>query len=165
MYQATSLLNPDPNQPFTGTRAITSIVHTTAIQPGGICARYAQLGSHWDSDRRRSVGPVRRQVLRKAVAPASAFNRVDQMPSWRAAVVYKPVQAGSIYFDAGTSFNPSAESLALSAGTADLPPEKNRTYEVRHQMGSAASSVFRWRRRSFAPRRLMRANRSQQSRC
>ena len=52
------------------------------------------------------------------------------MPSWRAALVYKPVSIGSIYFDAGTSFNPSAESLSLSASTANLPPEKNRTYEL-----------------------------------
>src|SRR5581483_397716 len=29
----------------------------------------------------------------------------------------------------GTSFNPSAESLSLSAGTADIAPETNRTYE------------------------------------
>jgi catecholate siderophore receptor len=35
----------------------------------------------------------------------------------------------TLYFDAGTSFNPSAESLALSAGTANLPPETNRSYE------------------------------------
>ncbi len=43
--------------------------------------------------------------------------------------VYKPVSIGSLYFDAGTSFNPSAESLSLSAGTANLPPEWNQTYE------------------------------------
>jgi catecholate siderophore receptor len=66
----------------------------------------------------------------QTVAPASAFNRIDEMPSWRAALVYKPVSIGSIYFDAGTSFNPSAESLSLGAGTANLPPEKNRTYEL-----------------------------------
>src|SRR5262249_5870492 len=64
------------------------------------------------------------------VAPATAFSRVDEMSSWRAALVYKPVPAGSIYFDAGTSLNPSAESLSLSASTANLPPEKNRTFEL-----------------------------------
>jgi catecholate siderophore receptor len=52
------------------------------------------------------------------------------MPTWRAALVYKPLPIGSIYFDAGTSFNPSAESLSLSAATANLPPEKNRTFEL-----------------------------------
>ena len=52
------------------------------------------------------------------------------MTSWRGALVYKPVEQGSIYFDYGTSFNPSAESLALSTATAGLPPEENETYEI-----------------------------------
>ena len=38
--------------------------------------------------------------------------------------------SGSVYFDYGTSFNPSAESLALTAATVSLPPESNRTAEV-----------------------------------
>ena len=87
-----------------------------------------QLGKHWDL-----TGGFRWDRFdtdyTQSVAPAAAFNRVDEMPSWRAALVYKPVSIGSIYFDAGTSFNPSAESLSLSASTANLPPEKNRTYE------------------------------------
>jgi catecholate siderophore receptor len=51
--------------------------------------------------------------------------------------VYKPIENSSIYFDYGTSFNPSAESLTqitsgrgLGIGNADLAPEKNRTFEV-----------------------------------
>jgi catecholate siderophore receptor len=52
------------------------------------------------------------------------------MPSWRGALTYKPVGSGSIYMAAGTSFNPSAESLSLSASNANLPPEKNITYEA-----------------------------------
>ena len=52
------------------------------------------------------------------------------MPSWRAALVYKPVAGASIYFDYGTSFNPSAETLALTVATQNAPPEANRTFEV-----------------------------------
>src|SRR5262249_39074223 len=65
----------------------------------------------------------------KAVASVTHFARVDNMVSWRAALLYKPVPAGSIYFDAGTSFNPSAEALSLSLATSPLPPEKNTSYE------------------------------------
>ena len=87
-----------------------------------------KIGKHWDL-----TGGIRWDRFdtrySQTVAPAAAFRRVDEMPSWKAAVVYKPVSMGSIYFDAGTSFNPSAESLSLSASTASLPPEKNRTYE------------------------------------
>jgi catecholate siderophore receptor len=51
------------------------------------------------------------------------------MPSWRGALVYKPLSVGSVYFSYGTSFNPSAETLALSAANANLPPEDNETFE------------------------------------
>jgi catecholate siderophore receptor len=124
----TSLLNPNPYQTLTGTDTITSIVHTTAITASAYVLDSMKLGKHWDLS-----GGIRWDRFdanySQTVAPASAFSRVDEMPSWRAAAVYKPVDIGSFYFDAGTSFNPSAESLSLSASTANLPPEKNRTYE------------------------------------
>src|SRR5262249_13982426 len=107
----TSLFNPDPYQPFSGTETISSIVHTTA--KGGSAyvldtvhvTRFVDLSGGFRFDRFDAS-------YTQQVAPASAFNRVDNMPSWRAAVVVKPTSFGSIYFDAGTSFNPSAESLA-----------------------------------------------------
>jgi catecholate siderophore receptor len=124
----TSLLDPNPNQAFSGTETITSMVHTTAITSAAYVLDTMQFGKHWDL-----TGGIRWDRFdtdyTQTVAPAAAFHRVDEMPSWRAAVVYKPVSIGSIYFDAGTSFNPSAETLALSASTANLSPEKNRTYE------------------------------------
>jgi catecholate siderophore receptor len=125
---STSLLNPNPDQPFTGTETITSRVSTTSLTAAAYILDTMHLGSHWDL-----TGGFRWDRFdtdyKQTVTPATAFNRVDEMPSWRAAVVYKPVSFGSVYFDAGTSFNPSAESLSLSASTANLPPEKNRTFE------------------------------------
>jgi catecholate siderophore receptor len=125
----TSLLNPDPNQQLTGTAVITSNVHTTSITAAAYALDTMKLGKKWSI-----TGGFRWDRFdtnyRQSVAPASAFHRVDEMPSWRAAVAYKPIAAATIYVDAGTSFNPSAESLSLSASTANLPPEKNRTYEA-----------------------------------
>ena len=125
----TSLLNPNPYQPFSGTETITSIVHTTSLTAAAYVLDTLQLSPHWDL-----TGGIRWDRFDTAytqqVAPASAFNRVDEMPSWRSALVYKPATNGSVYIDAGTSFNPSAESLSLSAATANLPPEKNLTYEM-----------------------------------
>ena len=124
----TNLLNPDPDQALTGRAKITSIVNTTSITAAAYVLDTMKLDKHWDL-----TGGIRWDRFdtnySQKVAPVSAFNRVDEMPSWRAAIVYKPVSIGSIYFDAGTSFNPSAESLSLSASTASLPPEKNKTYE------------------------------------
>ena len=125
----TPLLDPNPDQALNGTETITSIVHTTAVTTAAYVLDTMKFGKHWDL-----TGGFRWDRFdtnySQTVAPASAFQRVDEMPSWRAALVYKPVAIGSIYFDAGTSFNPSAETLSLSASTANLPPEKNRTYEL-----------------------------------
>ena len=66
----------------------------------------------------------------QTVVTPSQFERVDEKPTWRGALVYKPKANGSVYFAYGTSFNPSAETLALSQGTANLPPEENQTYET-----------------------------------
>lgn len=64
-----------------------------------------------------------------SVKPAK-FGQTDDMLSWNAGVVYKPVPAGSFYVAYGTSFNPSADGLTLSATTADVDPEESRTIEV-----------------------------------
>ncbi len=120
----TSLLNPNPDQALTGTATITSIVHTTSVTAAAYALDTMKIGKHWDL-----TGGIRWDRFdtrySQSVAPVAAFRRIDEMPSWKAAAVYKPVAIGSIYFDAGTSFNPSAESLSLSASTASLPPEKN----------------------------------------
>jgi len=75
------------------------------------------------------------------VTNTTAIHRVDEMPSYRGALVYKPMPNGSIYFDYGTSFNPSAETLTLVStahtnsgafpvANAFLAPEKNQTFEL-----------------------------------
>jgi catecholate siderophore receptor len=55
--------------------------------------------------------------------------RLDKQPTYRAAVVVKPKPQGSVYFDYGTSFDPSAESLSLSGNNATAPPEENTSLE------------------------------------
>ena len=145
----TSLLNPDESQPFSGTSAISSDVHAISISVGAYAVDTIRVGRHIDL-----VGGIRFDRFdtdynsQSPTAGLAQFSRVDQEPTYRAAFVYKPVNDGSIYFDYGTSFNPSAETLALSAGTADLDPEKNRTYEVGTKWDlpskrlSVAASVF-----------------------
>jgi catecholate siderophore receptor len=61
----------------------------------------------------------------------------DIETSWRTALVYKPVENGTIYLGGGTSFNPSGEGLSfinsgrnLTIGDAYLAPENNRTVEL-----------------------------------
>lgn len=76
-------------------------------------------------------------------------SQTDNLVSYSAGVVYKPAKNGSIYFNHGTSFNPSAESLSLTAANTNLDPEKNTIYEVGTKWDlfkkrlSTAFSIFR----------------------
>jgi catecholate siderophore receptor len=79
----------------------------------------------------------------------TTFERTDTMTSGRAGVIYKPRTEGSIYLGYGTSFNPSAEGLSLTAANVALEPEKTRNLELgtkwdllRQQL-SATAAVFR----------------------
>jgi catecholate siderophore receptor len=107
-------------------------------------------GIRFDYFNTLSSAPVATTVL-PATAPVAVTNisRLDKQPTYRAAVVVKPKQNGSVYFDYGTSFNPSAETLSLSANNAVLPPEENTTYEVGtkwdllHDKLNVNSSIFR----------------------
>lgn len=78
-------------------------------------------------------GGVRFDYFNTTVDPTATAARVSQLiqqPTYRGAIVIKPARNGSIYFDYGTSFNPPAESLSLSANNALNDPQENETYEV-----------------------------------
>ena len=138
---STSLVNPNPTQAFSGTGYITSVVHTKGESVGLYFVDTMHLGRlfelsggvRWD---RFDVGynayqpgslPAGAAVT--AASTLGTYSRVDAQPTYRAALVYKPNTKGSVYFDWGTSFNPSAESLALTSVTQNVAPEQNETYE------------------------------------
>ena len=140
------LLAPDPHRPFIAASTFPRLrsdtigwsfapyaIDTIKITPqweidAGI--RWDYFGTHYQATRFSTTTPG--QVIGE-----DNVVRVDRMPSYRAAIVYKPEQNGSIYFDYGTSFNPSAETLSqitsgrsLGIGNADLAPERNETFEL-----------------------------------
>ncbi len=125
----TSLLAPDDTQKFAGVATINTIVRARSNSASAYVIDTAKLGSHWELNGSFRFDRFNSHYT-QAVPPVAAFNRLDHLPSWRGAVVYKPVTPVSIYASVGNSFNPSAESLSLSASTVSLPPEENRTYEV-----------------------------------
>jgi len=133
----TTLLDPNDTQPFSGTGAITSIVHTKSKSVGLYFVDTMKLGRFFDLS--GGIRWDRFDTDYKSVNPAAtpdtavnAFSRVDKKPSYRAAFVFKPSTRGSAYFDYGTSFNPAAESLSLSLGLSkdQAKPEENETYEI-----------------------------------
>jgi catecholate siderophore receptor len=58
------------------------------------------------------------------------LDHTDRLGSPRAALIFKPTPLQTYYVSFGTSFDPSAEALALTAKTANLGPVKGKTYEV-----------------------------------
>src|ERR1700722_9842773 len=146
-----NLLAPNESQSFSGISAPSSNVHVTSTSYGLYLLDTMQFGSHWElvggarfdrflTDEKSIAYPtpvmaVAGGTIVRGPPTITYPTRLDRKPSWRAAAVFKPTSFGSIYFDYGTSFNPSAEALALTVGpsgtgTANLAPEFNRSYEV-----------------------------------
>ena len=136
-YSLTPLLDPNPNQTYNANTFLSTRTNTSARTIAVYALDTVKLNEQW-----QVVGGLRwdrfaadfdqiayNNPVTNTGAGSSAFTRTDYNLSWRGAIVYKPVPYGSIYFDAGTSFDPSAEALSLSAATAPLPPVKNRSFE------------------------------------
>ncbi len=123
----TSLLNPNPYQPFTGTITRGATTDTEANTLALYAIDTIALNKQWDI-----TGGLRwdRFDADTSLTTGQNFSNVDNMLSWKGAVTYKPRENGSVYLAYGTSFNPSAETLALSASNANLEPEESRSYEL-----------------------------------
>ena len=125
----TSLLYPDTSGPFTLASPISSISGLTANNYATYVTDTIKIGQQieviggWRFDRYDST-------FHQIIRPAVYVTRNDDLPTWRAALVYKPIPNLSLYGAYGTSFDPSAEALSLSASTAAVGPEKSRNYEV-----------------------------------
>lgn len=124
------LLAPDPYEPFPGTQtAVSQTPRTSTETRGAYLTDTISLGRQW-----QLTGAVRyddfHASFNQPLGTASHFDHTDAIWSPRAALVFKPTPQSSVYFTYGTSFDPSAEDLALSASNAGLPPEKDRTFEL-----------------------------------
>jgi catecholate siderophore receptor len=69
-------------------------------------------------------------ALTVASGAQTHLDHTDNLFSPRAALVIKPTEQQSYYVSYGTSFDPSAEALSLTAKTANLGPVKAKTYEL-----------------------------------
>lgn len=81
------------------------------------------------------------EVKNNAGAVTTDVARTDRMTSYRSGAIYQPSEAQSYYVAYGTSFNPSAETLALAAANQNVPPEKNRSFEVGAKWDLAQSAL------------------------
>jgi catecholate siderophore receptor len=128
----TDLYNPDPDMRYTArfarngayTDGRADSVGAYAFDTVSVADRWLLTGGlRWD----------RFDVDYASVAVdgvAAPLSRTDTMVSGRASAVYKPKTNGSLYLGYASSFNPSAEGLALTTSTVNLEPEKTRNYEA-----------------------------------
>jgi catecholate siderophore receptor len=123
------LLYPSESQFFTGVEGPVTQVSASVNTLSFYGMDTIDLDKNWEL-----VGGLRwdgsnSSYTKSINGTVSAFNRVDNMLNWRAGLIFKPQFNGSIYFVSGTSTDPSAEQLSLSAATENDPPEQNITYE------------------------------------
>ena len=142
-----SLLDPGKPLPYPGGMFERFHADTRANTAGVYAEDTLKFGSQWQVilGWRWDVFDLKYRSQAFSVPPAPTGNivatnnqnRDDEAPSYRAAVVYKPAENGSIYVMYGTSFDPSAEALSLLTNAETfqvsnefLAPEKNRSYEA-----------------------------------
>ena len=123
-----SLFDPDSNEGVGAPRTLTTNTSAEATTVGVYAFDQIRLTDEWSI-----VGGLRwdrfdAESEEKVVGVS--LDRTDTMWSTRAAVVYEPNDQQTYYASYGTSFNPSAEFVSLSAAQVGLEPEKNRTFEV-----------------------------------
>ncbi len=142
-----NLISPAQNSDFSGTVKVKSNVRFSADTAGAYVGDTLEYGRLFEVE---GVARIDRFAsdYTNIVPSLVHLTEDDVEPSYRAAFVYKPAPAGRIYVMYGTSFDPSAEGLSLSATTADLAPEKTRTVEAGikwevHRSLLLSAAVFR----------------------
>ena len=123
----TTINNPDNNQ-LPSPKTLAADSDTQAIGFGVYAADQIRLNQYFDI-----VGGVRWDYFDADVEDDFANDKrkqIDKMWSYRGGLVFHPTPSQSYYFSYGTSFNPSAEGISLSAANNGTPPEKNEIFEV-----------------------------------
>ena len=87
------------------------------------------IGEHW-----KVVGGLRWDRYQAHIANTISLpgyaSQTNNFTSVRAGVIWQPTDTQSYYASYGTSFNPSLETLTVTNGSQNLPPESNRSYEI-----------------------------------
>lgn len=124
----TTLLNPNPDDPYTGPITLNPFAGEIAGNTQAVWAfDTIRLGQRWEAS-----GGLRweRFQVDGVNANAAPVQQTVRMTSVRAGLVYKPTAAGSIYGSYGTSLTPSLDGLSYSTANTSIPPEKTYTAEA-----------------------------------
>ena len=129
----TTLLNPNPDDVFTGPITVGPIVgDVTANSQAVYLFDTAKFGRKWELN-----GGLRwdRFDADGITTTGLSISRVDRMLSVRAGAVFKPLPQGAVYASYGTSLNPSLEGLSYNTANTVIDPEKTYTLETGSKWG------------------------------
>jgi catecholate siderophore receptor len=126
----TSLLYPDTSGPFNLASPISSATSDVANNYAAYVTDTVKIGKYFELIGGWRFDRYDNSFVQSFPTPALSISRDDDAPTYRAALVFKPADNASLYFAYGTSFDPSAEALSLTAATASVAPETSRNYEI-----------------------------------
>lgn len=134
----TDIFNPNPHDPYPATvRRNGSFTETRADAMGFSLFDTLKFNDQWQAlaGVRWDYFDTRYRAHNTAGITTNDLSRLDKEWSYRGALLYKPVQVGTIYFGYGTSFNPAAEGLSLSSAASavnnlEMDPEESRSFEL-----------------------------------
>jgi catecholate siderophore receptor len=147
----TPLLDANPNEPLPGVQPASSEQHTNADSDAAYVTDTMGFGPYLELTAGFRFDRFAADYDQLALQSGATLHldHVDRVGSPRAALVFKPTPMQSYYLSFGTSFDPSAEALALTTKTANLGPVKAKTYEAGAKTGwlggavSLTGAVFR----------------------
>ncbi len=125
---ATSLLNPNPQQPETYPQIISAQPGSQGDDINLYAVDTMHITDQWDI-----IGGMNfDRFISKFYDTTSgnSFTETNSLVSPRAALVYKPFDTHSYYFSYGTSYNPAIQYLTLAPSTTPLTPQKTTNLEV-----------------------------------
>ena len=127
----TPLLDPDPYM-ASPVEGVSSEQDTIAHATSFYLTDTLSLGKYFDliAGARYDKFSADYKQLTVASGAQLLLDHTDRLGSPRAALIFKPTALQTYYVSYGTSFDPSAEALSLTAKTANLGPVKGKTYEV-----------------------------------
>ena len=136
----TTLLNPNPDDVFTGPITISPVVgDVTANSQALYLFDTAKFGEKWELNGGLRWDRFDADGITTTGVPVS---RVDRMLSVRGGIVFKPLPQGTIYGSYGTSLNPSLEGLSYNTANTVIDPEKTYTVEAGSKWGFFSGRVL-----------------------
>jgi catecholate siderophore receptor len=135
-YNCTTLDNPNPHDPWTGTITPSDNVTIAEIDTRSVYAfDTMEFNEQWSVNLGLRHDDYRTEQLSGTLDTLAEFTNDAEFWNHQLGLVYKPAANGSLYVSYGTSSNPSGNTLGdgtenIGEGNADLEPERIRNYEI-----------------------------------